>query len=224
MALILKTTIQIEDDASLIHVVDTTAEYSTTNTGGYGTPNADRNDFAGVLYADYVASSGTATEVNYTTSNVDYNATHANDYQSRFSITYGADGWYRFYYFLVSATVSVTEGDVYYDTGDSTIKKVVSGSPQNITDFSTLIGESSVQQVLNEQLLFSKLTIRQNQLLELFVRCQCRLCDDFSCGCEDEQSAYQKLRYLLAGTDYTFAADKKVIAQDMIEKLISIYL
>lgn len=224
MAIDLKNTIQIEQDATLIHINDTTGEYTVNNTGGFGAPNVNRNTFASALYGFYTNSNGETSEVSYSGSNIDYNAAHANNYQTKFSITYGVDGWYSFYYYLISTTPTVVNGEVFYDTGDDTIKIVILGVPTEVTDLSTLIDNTSVQQLLTEEILFSKLAIKQNQLLEILLDCECNQCVQNSCDCGTERLNYQKLKYSLAGTDYTFAANKKITAQDLIEKLTKIYL
>ena len=223
MALEINTTRQIESDASLIYLRDTTGALDGSNPNGYGGTNPDRNSFAGILYAVTEDSSNVQTEVSYVGNNVDYNAGHANTYESSFSITYSTDGWYNLYYFLVDTTVTAVEGDFYYDTGTSQVKQIVSGSPVVVTDYSLMIGASSVTQNLDVELFISKLSIAHNALLELYMDCDCD-CDDNTQHCEPKKLNYQKLKYLLAGADYRFASGANTIAQGMIEKLIKIYL
>lgn len=221
MAITINTKIQIESDASAIYLTDITGAADGSNPNGYGAPNEDRNEFAGVFYATTEDSSNVQTEVTYTGSNVDYNGGYANTHESAFTVNYKVDGWYNLYYFLVSSTVTAVEGAFYYDTGTEEVKQIVGGLPVVVTDYSLMIGAASVQQNLDQKLFISKLAIVQNSLLEVYLTCTC---GDGEPLCEKDKLEYEKLKYLLAGADYRFASGATATAQEMVEKLTKIYL
>lgn len=223
MALALQTKLQIESDTSVHYTSDITGEYDVTdNPTGYGDINADRNTFAGIFYGVTVDSEGVETEIAYDTSQVDYSAGHSNTYISSFTGIYAIDGWHKLHYFTVTTTPTVVEGEFYYKTGTSELIQIQSSLEVVITDYSLLVDAADVEQVVISQLMISKLAIAHNVLLEAYLDCACN-CES-GCDCESKKLEYQKLKYLLAGADYRFASGNTSSAQEMIEKLIKIYL
>lgn len=225
MAISPKICITYESNATAIYVEDETGIYDVaTNTGGYGTPNGDRADYAAVLYVYYQPYEGdasTLTDPDVTGSAyVDYSAGYANTQVSKFTLDYYKDGYYTFVYTLVPTSVgSPAEGTIIYSTANGDLRQYDSGlSLVPVYDLSYLESSTLYEVVIVEELGNVKLRNKYGDLdLEYF---ECDQCEE--CGCDEEWAELIYLRQGLESAKRRFYV-AKLEAQRMIEKLTKKY-
>lgn len=220
MAISPKICIQYEADGSQITIKDDTGVYDADNTGGYGTPNNDRSDYAAVLRVFYQPYSGAKQSLLELDNSIKYDANYTNSEVSTYIIPYKTDGWYQFHYVLVPTTLaSPVVGDIIYDTNVADLRQYDAGlNLVEVYDESELLDPNTYELVTVEEMRAVKLKILLSQYSQDYFAC--KGCTE--CNCEDEFWKAIKLRQDI-GTTVTQFNIAKYDSQQMMEKLIKQY-
>lgn len=220
MAISPKICIQYEADATDILIKDDTGVYSLDNTGGYGTPNNDRADYAAVLRVYYQPFTGDKESLLSLADSIKYNASYTNGEVSQYTVPYKTDGWYKFYYVLVPTSIGApAEGDIIYDTNVSDLRQYNSSLQLvAVYDEEELFDTNTYELVFVEEARAVKLKGKLSLLAQDFFAC--KKCSD--CDCEEEFMKVLSLRESISSSVVRFSVSKYE-SQEMIEKLIKQY-
>ena len=221
MALELKYEITHSPELDILFIKDVTGVYTLNNTGGWGTPNIDRNSVALVCYVKYNPYSKPLENLSVgetALSVIDYNATHPNTFQTTFEIAYLKDGFYTVTVVAVpTENLTPTLDDIIYDTNLQALQIWNGTGFVNLEseDWEKLVDEDKYTLVTKNELFILNLTCKRNELLEELLSCyQCT-----SCKCGDQEAELTRLNIFLQGADYRFFSQKEYEAQRMIEIL-----
>lgn len=206
MAVIPQICITYESDASLIYVKDETGEYVlSTNEGGYGAPNGDRLDYAGVLTVYYQPFEGSKSLLNDVASvnsaYVDYNAAYANTIESSFQLSYFKDGWYEFYYTLVPISATPAVNTIIYSVANSRLEQYNSSLVLVPVFDETTLQSTALYELASHKTL--KVIKLKNKIGELgLAHFECKQC--IECGCKNEFDILNHLREGVRGAENQF--------------------
>jgi hypothetical protein len=194
MALELKVKYNISSDKTKLIVTDDTGVYSVNNTGGWGSPNINRNSVGLFAYVTYQPFDKPLESVVAVSSIFLINPSYTNSEISEFEFGYSKDGWYRM------VLVALTQ--VQYDGLD----------PE---DYEDLIGSEEYPNVYLEDMVMVNLITQKNCQGEKYITClECS-----SCKCDQIKEDLIKLDALIQATDYRFHSEKQFEAQKMVETL-----
>lgn len=214
-----KICILYEADASKITVIDETGIADVNNTGGYGTPNLDRNQYATVLQVFYNSYNSERTLINTLEDNLSFSTLFDNTEKTKHVIPYYGDGWYEFVYTLVPTTIDPIEGNIYYDPIQEVLLQYDTVlDPVNVLDFSVLEDASIYSLVKVTEFPLAKLTIKKNELSRDYFAC--KKCVD--CSCEEE---FKNVLFIREGIQASKAMFEiaPFEAQNMVERLTKQY-
>jgi len=216
-----KLCITYEADASSITIKDNTGAYVLNfNEAGYGAPNTERLDLAGVLQVYYQPYEGDSQLLTSLSTDIDYNNTFPNTEESSFAVAYNLDGWYTYIYTLVNTTTSPNvpapvENLIVYNIPTSDLRQYdTSLILQPVFDVSVLSDSNIYELVQVKELLATKLRIKKNELTKDYFECkQC-----VECGCDEELKVIQHLDHGIRSSLSQFSIAPRE-AQRMIERL-----
>lgn len=216
MAIIPNLCYSVDKSTDYIYLTDETGVYSVNNEGGYGTPNNDRADYAGVLYAAYTDSKSGENPIEISSVRTFYDENYLNTEESKFTTLYKNDGWYKFVYSLIPTSNTAENGNIRYNVSTETLQIYEDTEWVELTDFSLIDNPTQFPSVKLELLLFAKLKLKYNNLQELYNECTfgCSNCD-----CSDIQQNVLDLRIFLESASARFDSNKRNQAQIMIERL-----
>jgi hypothetical protein len=214
--IVIENNIQISGtDRSLIFT-DITGVYSVNNTGGYGTPNADRADVALYFYAKRLPYNKPFEVVSLATNYIDYNSEYTNEYKSTFELEYDKDGWYQV--FIIALPISYdtpSNGDVRYNTVSEKIEIYNDGWEDfDLDDTETVLLSGDYEYGSHEDIYQLNLIDQKNCATVNYIDCiQCT-----SCKCDQHFEEASKSKMLIEGIDYIFYSNKKYEAVKILEK------
>lgn len=184
MAISPKLCITYERDGSQITIKDETGVYTENNTGGYGTPNNNRNEYAAVLRVYYQPYDSEKKSLLSLDNSVRYGSTFLNSEESTYIVPYFKDGWYIYNYILIPTTLTAPEpGNIIYDTNSQDLRQY-----DDDLDLVEVFDESELLDVL----LYEQVKIEEIRLIKLKIKkaifgkdyFNCSRCKD--CSCDEE--------------------------------------
>ena len=232
MTLVLKGLPQVSQDGKYLWFTDKTGEYNVdSNAGGWGSPNFELNQSA-ILQFTY--RKATNRELVAPVGNtVKHSAAATNADELVFQMDYLNDGWHQFYSFRLmvstddvnsidTAPIVFAEGDIWYNSNDTLVKQMVGGSPTtlDLTDINvldTIIGNTSVVELLCEQIYWKNLSQEKNE--RYTKQREARRRSDSS---QEDRMRRDQMDIMLgtASSAYQFNFGLKTAAQDEIETLL----
>jgi hypothetical protein len=220
MAVELKLEYSVNPEITQITVKEVTGQYTVNNTGGWGSPNINKNSIALVLYATYQPYDKDL--INLSTlenANVYYFSSNAvNNEDTYFNIPYFKDGWYEFNVAIVNTTSNLPiENTIIFNTALNKLQIYKNNVYVDLQD--------SDWELLKDSDLFNSSTLKEILLLNLIKQRNCQLekyiecmkCT--SCKCDTLKEEYIKINSIIQATDYRFHSDKPFEAQRMVEIL-----
>lgn len=217
-----KLCITYESDGSWITIKDETKAYVLDyNLTGYGAPNTERVDLAGVLQIYYQPYEGDRSLVARI---IDYNIGYLNTQETSHQVNYGNDGWYTYVYTLVNTTTSpnlpaAVEGSIVYNIPTDDLRQYDGNLDlQVISDYDVLEDGALYELVIVESLVTTKLRNEKSSLSIAYFDCkQC-----IECGCDEELKNIQHMDQGIRSAEAQFNI-AKYEAQRMIERLTKQY-
>jgi hypothetical protein len=201
MALELKLKYAITTDRTKLVVADDTGVYSVNNTGGWGTPNINRNSIGLLCYVSYQPYDKPLINLSATQAISPIFLTdpaYLNTEISEFEFNYIGDGWYRI------ALIAMTQAQYNLLTP---------------ADFEDLINSEEYTNVYLEDIPMVNLITQKNCQSEKYFDClQCT-----TCKCDQIKEELVKIDALIQATDYRFHSAKQFEAQRMVEILTKQY-
>lgn len=229
MAQLAKALLQIDITGSSLFITDKTGENATGNEGGYGSPVEDLANLALVGYAQRTDEEGDVTPMVPVSGQVIYNNAADNTDETEFEFTLLEDGHIKAGFFVLPVTLdgtnyqggggTIQEGDYYYQNG--IIYHYESATPVEVTDYSSLIDDVGVVQVICEDLVVPKLSIEKGKLYQKYKDYR-----DSQCVQEaiDEFEKIKNLQFDLQGADYDYRSGLISESRKTIKALIDEYL
>ena len=231
MALGLKILIQVDISGGSLWFTDKTGEYDlTTNDTGWGAPNKELSESALVWSVVRNAMAGDE-KVSPVSFDVFYDNIAGNTDETIVEFAYGLDGWYTITMFRLPVSNNnldiigggtLVEGDYYYSTLTSVVSQLISGSPVVVTDFEAMVGDVDITQVTCEEIFYSKLAIKANDLYKVYQAIR----DTKGGEYKESRNALldvTDLREDIRGADYAFRSGLTTQAQDIIETALTRY-
>lgn len=236
MALGLKVLLQLDISGGSIWITDKTGEYVVaSNEGGWGvagTPNPDlaqsalvwsvvRNDLAGKQKVQPVSFD---TFHDNSALNID---------ETTVEFAYLNDGWYTMTMFRLPVSAdgvnkleggTLVEGEYYLstDTNNSGVKQIVSGSPEDVEDYEVMVDDITVVQIKCEEMFYSKLAIKSNDLYKEYRDIRDKKGGDYK-DARNKLAEVTDIREDIRGADYAFRSGLTTEGQDIIETAITRY-
>ena len=149
MALDLKIEVKIDVSGNPLYITDKTGEYAvTTNEGGWGTPNEERQYNALMCITEKIVHDADNTFASPITNQIVYVPGAANDYETSFQFTMGVDGGYIHHLLVIPvssdgintlAGATIQENEYFYMTDGIVYQKQADTSNDPVTDYSILI-------------------------------------------------------------------------------------
>lgn len=215
-----KNTHTFNSSSSRLYLEDDTGLYSSSNTGGYGTPNLARNTLALIPVGIYKSSTGnrliTFDKYNPLTATV-------------FNAVIGIDGWYEFHLLsfpIYDATQlqSYAAGDSYYDSVSGNILNIQVDSITTlnvavVVSSDYLLGTSYEVAKSDDELVAAsntKIMIRINANISNYIT---NNIDFLEKKLVRYKNNYDAVRIILQGSLYEFARGNKAVAQKNLEFL-----
>jgi hypothetical protein len=227
MALKLTFLIQIDVDGESVHITDKTGAFDATdNDTGWGTPNLELNQTA---IAVLVQRSDADGLVNLLPIGADakFSATAINTDETTFQLALLQDGRHLAYEFALPASNdaittlagdTLVDGDYFYWTTINAVYKIESSVPVAVTDYSEMVGVSSVVQTLCQDLILPDLTRKKHDLYREYK-------DPRSTRCNDD-ATFQEVLMLqqdIQGADYSFRSGLTTQSEEIIDTLLNEY-
>lgn len=229
MALSMKVKTLVSKLVDKYRVTDITAEYSVSNTGGWGAPNVELNQSA--VWAVVIRKASTGDEVlTPVLTNFVYDAAATNDKETSIEFNYKNDGHLEVYLGRLPVSLdgatyvsggSIAEGDYFYwSSGGNYAWKKDTGVNVALTTLVELTeNAATVTQVFCEELIPARIAVELQSLYK-----QYRLKRETQC--DDAEELFQQLLRLqqdIQGAFYAFHSDLKVEAQAQIEDKLDEY-
>ena len=195
---------------------DVTGVYSASNTGGYGAPNLPRANVALFFYAKRLPYNKPIEIVSLEGAYIDYNASYANNYQSKFELEYVKDGWYQVFIIALPITYNIPAvNDVRYNVATGKIEIFTTQwTLFNIANTETVLLTGDYEYGSHEDIYQLNLIDQKNCATVNYIDCiQCT-----SCKCEQHFEDATKSKILIEAIDYIFYSNKKYEAVKILEK------
>jgi len=165
--------VQIQQDilGTSVWVTDKTGVQDPNNTGGWGTPNPDINVSALGIYIQ--RNTLVPAKLANISAQVVFDAGAANTKVNTFELTYLGDGHHTITMFRFRVSndqvndlegVALAEGDYYWYTTTSELRRIVLGVGTVVTDLSAIVGNTNVPQVTCELIFFVDLSKKSNEI------------------------------------------------------------
>lgn len=226
MALSIKIKSAITRDSKTLVVTDKTGAYvASLNEGGWGAPNVELDQSCLVFIAQRMGTEETTLLASSNTVLV-FDSGAANTKETSVNLNFTLDGVYHITICRLPVSndgINVLEGspiasDSYF-YWNSKVWKMVSSTPNEITDISELVGVNSVVQNTCLAVLYPMLAIKRQSIYKKYRLSRDKACDD----AEDLKEEFRKLYDDLVSVSYTAWSGLEVEAQDQIESLIDYY-
>jgi hypothetical protein len=216
-------------DVQTYRLTDITGEYSASNTGGWGSPNADLAQSALVFAVNRKASTGDAF-MSPVASQVVFNALATNATVTEVDFEFSNDGVLEMSLLVLPASgdgvtylsgPAIAEGDYFYwSSAGNLIWQMVDSAPVAITDYNSLVGlTGDIIQVTEEDILLPQLAVKKQALYKEY-----RLERDKQC--DRAKKLFDELLRLsqnIQGAIYAFYSELTVEAQDQVESMLEEY-
>ncbi len=226
MALSPSFKILIDVAADVIWVLDTTGVYSVNNPGGWGDPNAERNEKALMIYAKRLDSVDKVSEI--ITDQFVWDNGLSNSDVSEFQITLDKDGVYVITLLVLKVSTDGTndlEGNVLTD-GDYVLYNDilylrVLGSLEQVApdNYSDLIENADIPQFTCEDIVIPNILITYNKEYKKYRDKRNEGCEDIN----DDRDKLIDLRLDIEGSEFAFRSNLKIQARKNIEALHNEY-
>lgn len=216
--IVIQNNVLIDGTDTYLQFKDVTGEYTVNNTGGYGTPNTDRNNLALLFYAKRIPYTGNEIIVSLNDPYIDYDAGYANNYKSTFSFAYDKDGWYKAWIIAVPLTYDIpVEDNIRYN---SNLSKLQIYTTEWVDFDITANGSEDLllggdyEYGFYEDIFQLNLIDQKNCATVDYI--DCLQCD--SCKCDKHFENATKSQTMIQAIDYIFYSNKKYEAVKLLEK------
>src|SRR5690606_20432391 len=133
-------------------VTDKTGAYSSLNLTGYGTPNHERSESAILLYSKLITSEKEKVNSLIIGNFISYSPSFNNTYEAVWEVSQPEDGDHLITLIrLPVSTLGLEEGDYYYDTSLSVVKRLIAGGDEDVADYEELINPGDLHKPLQSQ-------------------------------------------------------------------------
>lgn len=232
MALSLKILIQVDISGGSLWFTDKTGQYDVDNNDtGWGAPNVELNQSALVWSLVRNTIDDGKVKVNPVGADIIYDDGAANNEEKTVEFAYANDGWYSLTFFRLPVSNNdndiigggnVVEGDYYYSTQTQKVSQIVSGLPVEVEDFEDMVGNVDITQVTCEEMFYSRLAIKINDLYKNYRNIRNKKGGDYK-EARNALAQVTDIREDIRGADYAFRSGLTTEAQDIIETAITRY-
>lgn len=214
--------------ASLWMTNKTGAYVTTTNEGGFGSPNPALNTMA--LAAVIVYNAATASQLVVKGLAVKYNAAAADTDEDYFEFTYGLDGWHTAVMFVLPVSNDgvndlnsnvLVEGDYFYYLTTSKVCVLTAGVPVEVTDYSVMIDDAGLVQIKCERLYMVDSAVKLKDLYREY-----KILRDTRGQCKETEVSWRKhwdLFFQVVQAYNAFWSGLMTEAHDIAETIIKEY-
>jgi hypothetical protein len=231
MALGLKILIQVDISGGSLWFTDKTGEYDvTTNDTGWGAATKELSESALVWSVVRNAMAGDE-KISPVSFDVSYDDGAGNADETIVEFAYGLDGWYTITMFRLPVSNNnsdiigggtLSEEDYYYDTQTGLVSQLISAAPVVVDDFEVMVGNVDVVQVTCEEIFYSKLAIKTNDLYKIYQAIRDTKGGDYK-ESRNALAEVTDIREDIRGADYAFRSGLTTQAQDIIETALTRY-